>query len=70
MIVIWNAPERTQQDVRNAVLKAFDQERRANDLLNRAKRAVEIAIEDSETAALRVLDETCRDFHDQNDALK
>jgi type I restriction enzyme, S subunit len=56
-IVIWDGPEHIQQDVRSAVLAAFDQERQACDLLDRAKRAVEIAIEDSEVAALRFLDE-------------
>lgn len=55
--VVWDAPDETQQRVRNAILAAFDDERRAEDLLNRAKRAVEIAIENSEADALSFLDE-------------
>ena len=39
------------------VKQGFAFRQRARDLLNRAKRAVEIAIEDSEAAALRFLDE-------------
>ncbi|MDQ6703044.1 MAG: hypothetical protein M3Z96_08070 [Pseudomonadota bacterium] len=39
------------------VKQGFAARQRARDLLNRAKRAVEIAIEDNEAAALRFLDE-------------
>lgn len=56
-IMIWEAPDRVQQSVRAAILSAFDEERRANDLLEAAKRAVEIAIEDGEPAAMAYLDQ-------------
>lgn len=56
-IMIWDAPDRVQQSVRAAILSAFDEERRANDLLEAAKRAVEIAIEDGEPAAMAYLDQ-------------
>lgn len=46
-----------QQAVREAILSAFDEERRANDLLEAAKRAVEIAIVDGEPAATAFLDQ-------------
>ncbi|WP_417281120.1 restriction endonuclease subunit S [Celeribacter sp.] len=55
-IVFWDAPDQVQTDVRDAVLSAFREERRAQDLLDAAKRAVEIAIEDGEPAALDFLD--------------
>ncbi|TCP63456.1 hypothetical protein EV663_101726 [Rhodovulum bhavnagarense] len=55
-IVFWDAPDHVQIDVRDAVLSAFNQERRAQDLLEAAKRAVEIAIDDGEPAALAFLD--------------
>jgi N-6 DNA Methylase len=56
-IVVWDAPEETQRRIREAILKSFDQERKATDLLERAKRAVEFAIEENEDAALRFLKE-------------
>lgn len=56
-IMIWDAPDTVQQSVRAAILSAFDEERRANDLLEAAKRAVEIAIEDGEPAAMAYLDQ-------------
>jgi len=55
-VVFWNAPDHVQAKVRNAVLSAFNQERRAQELLEGAKRAVEIAIEGGEPAALAFLD--------------
>lgn len=54
-IVAWDAPDEVQQSVRNSVLSAFGAERRAKSLLDAAKRAVEIAIEGSEAAALAYL---------------
>ncbi|WFS64710.1 hypothetical protein CFBP4996_09130 [Agrobacterium leguminum] len=57
-IVFWDAPDRVQTDVRDAVMSAFNQGRRARDLLEAAKRSVEIAIEDTETAAIAFLDAT------------
>jgi type I restriction enzyme M protein len=56
-IVIWDAPDDVQRAVRKSVLSAFDEERRAANLLEAAKRAVEIAIEDGEDAAMAFLDE-------------
>ena len=56
-IMIWDAPDAVQQSVRAAIFSAFDEERRANDLLEAAKCAVEIAIEDGESAAMAYLDQ-------------
>ncbi|WP_206436991.1 hypothetical protein [Paracoccus haematequi] len=55
-IVFWDAPDHVQASVRHAVLSAFKQERCAHDLLEAAKHAVEIAIEDGEATALGFLD--------------
>lgn len=54
-IFFWNAPQEIQLKIRGAILSALDQERRARELLEAAKRAVEIAIEENEAAALRYL---------------
>jgi type I restriction enzyme S subunit len=54
-IVIWDAPNEVQQQARDAILSAFQQEQRANELPDAAKRAVEIAIEDGEPAAAAFL---------------
>lgn len=56
-IVVWDAPNDVQQSVRMAILSAFDEERWANDLLEVAKHAVEIAIEDGELAGMSYLDQ-------------
>jgi type I restriction enzyme, S subunit len=56
-IIVWDAPKKVQMEVRGAILSAFDQECSARELLDRAKRAVEIAIEENEAAALRYLEE-------------
>ena len=53
----WDAPATVQADIRQAVNASFQQKQRATQLLDAAKRAVEIAIEDSETAALAYLAE-------------
>lgn len=53
--VVWLAPEAIQQSIRKAIEAAAINRRRAIGLLDAAKRAVEIAIEDSEDAALRYL---------------
>ena len=54
-IVFWDAPADIQTAVRDAVLSAFTKERRAQELLEFAKHAVEIAIEDGEAAAMTFL---------------
>ena len=54
--IIWRAPNDIERAIRQAVLSAFEAERRAGERLEAAKRAVEIAIERDETAALRFLD--------------
>ena len=54
-IVFWDAPADIQTTVRDAVLSAFTKERRAQELLEFAKHAVEIAIEDGEAAAMTFL---------------
>ena len=56
-IVFWDAPADIQTTVRNAVLSAFTEECRAQELLEFAKRAVEIAIEDGEGAATTFLNQ-------------
>jgi type I restriction enzyme M protein len=56
-IVIWDAPEAVQASVRDSIMSAFREERRANYVLGAAKRAVEIAIERGEPAALAYLDQ-------------
>lgn len=54
---VWLAPEAIQQEIRQAVESGFAAKQRATELLEAAKRAVEIAIEDSEAAALAYLAE-------------
>lgn len=56
-IVFWDTPKEIQRAVRDAVQTAFGTERRAADLLDATKRAVEIAIEDGEPAALAYLNQ-------------
>ncbi|MEQ1439923.1 hypothetical protein AAG565_11200 [Fontimonas sp. SYSU GA230001] len=53
--LVWVAPQSLQQHVRALVEQSFAQRQRATRLLDAAKRAVEIAIEDSEAAALAYL---------------
>ncbi len=49
---VWIAPPKLQREVRDAVNRSFEARQRAAKLLDAAKRAVEIAIENSEVAAL------------------
>lgn len=49
---VWIAPPAVQTDIRQAVETSYAKKQRAAKLLDAAKRAVEIAIEDSEAAAL------------------
>jgi len=49
---VWVAPRALQLEIRGLVEKSFAHRQRATHLLDAAKRAVEIAIEDSEAAAL------------------
>lgn len=49
------APSTVQQEVHDLVVSAFSAQRKAHALLEAAKRAVEIAIEDSEAAAMAYL---------------
>ncbi len=56
-IIVWDAPRKTQDKVRDQVLAAFALEHKAQSLLDAAKRAVEIAIEEGEKAALRYLED-------------
>lgn len=53
---IWLAPSKLQQSIRKQVEQSFAHKQEAMRLLDAAKRAVEIAIEDSESAALAFLD--------------
>ncbi|MEO1768016.1 hypothetical protein [Thiobacter aerophilum] len=52
---VWVAPQSLQLDIRKLVEQSFAHRQRAARLLDAAKRAVEIAIEDSEAAALAYL---------------
>ncbi|ASK88361.1 hypothetical protein [Sphingorhabdus sp. SMR4y] len=56
-ILVWNAPEALQIEIAEAIQQSFELEGRANQLLVDAKRAVEIAIEGSEAAALAYIAE-------------
>lgn len=51
-IVIWDAPKELQQEIADAIQRSFAMENQASELLAAAKRAVEIAIEDGEAAAI------------------
>ena len=53
---IWLAPKKLQQSIRQHVEHSFAQKQEAKRLLDDTKRAVEIAIEDSESAALAFLE--------------
>lgn len=53
---VWIAPPEVQNEIRRSIEKSFKQKQRANQLLDAAKRAVEIAIEDSESSALKYLE--------------
>lgn len=53
---VWVAPEPIQQEIRNSVLDSFHQRQCATELLDAAKRAVEIAIEQDELSALAYLE--------------
>lgn len=53
---VWIAPAPIQTQIRLAVEKSHKQKQRAAQLLDAAKRAVEIAIEDSEAAAFKYLE--------------
>lgn len=49
---VWNAPPKIQVEIRSQIEQSHMVRRQAKQLLEAAKRAVEIAIEDSEAAAL------------------
>lgn len=57
-IKVWDAPDSIQQRTRKSILSAFDAERRSKALLEAAKRAIEIAIEENESAAVAWLEIT------------
>lgn len=54
---IWIAPSKVQRTIRDKIEGAFAARNSAKDLLARAQRAVEIAIEKNEASALRFLNE-------------
>lgn len=56
-IVIWDAPKDVQKSVRDTIMSAFREERRANDLMEAAKSAVEIALEHGDPTAIAYLNE-------------
>lgn len=53
--VVWNAEKDFQKQIRKYIEDSFQMKRRASELLEAAKRAVEIAIESSEEEALTYL---------------
>jgi type I restriction enzyme M protein len=55
--LVWHAPDETQRAIRTSIERAHSARREARTLLEQAKRAVELAIEQSEAAALVYLDE-------------
>lgn len=60
---VWVAPPAVQKDIRQLIEKSYEQRQRATKLLEVAKRAVEIAIENSETAALAYLEQAAPPVH-------
>lgn len=54
-ITFWDAPKHVQRSIRDAVLSAFTEEHRAQNFLDTAKHAAEIAIEKDEDCALSYL---------------
>lgn len=60
---IWIAPAAVQAKIRKSVETSHEQRQQATQLLDAAKRAVEIAIEDSEAAALAYLDQVAPHAH-------
>jgi type I restriction enzyme M protein len=60
---VWIAPDSVQAEIRQAVENSYAQKQRASQLLDAAKRAVEIAIEDSEAAAMAYLDQVAPNIH-------
>ena len=54
---VWRAPKPVQLEIRGQVERSFAECQRANRLLDAAKHAVEIAVEESEQSALRYLGE-------------
>lgn len=60
---VWVAPAAIQDKIRKSVETSHAQRQRAALLLDAAKRAVEIAIEDSEAAALAYLDRVAPRVH-------
>lgn len=59
--MVWDAPEEVQASIRQLVIQSFEAKQRATQLLDAAKRAVEIAIEESEDAALAHLQLVAKD---------
>ncbi len=53
--VVWDAPEDIQSKIANFVLNAYNLEAQSNQLLDVAKKAVEIAIEENEGKALQFI---------------
>jgi type I restriction enzyme M protein len=56
--LVWVAPTATQRSVKQAIESSFQEKQRSTILLDTARRAVEIAIEVSEAAALAYLAES------------
>jgi type I restriction enzyme M protein len=55
--IIWDAPKEIQSQIKNYIEQAEKLEKQSKHLLSLAKQAVEIAIEQSEEAALKFIDE-------------
>ena len=63
---VWFAPLEVQTSIRSSVEQSFAQRQRATQLLEAAKRAVEIAIETDEESALAYLNQTSEVCDDGN----
>jgi len=60
--LIWIAPKEVQKEIEEMILSAFELENQSNHLLEVAKRAVEIAIEEDEKVALMWVTEQTKDI--------
>jgi type I restriction enzyme S subunit len=60
--LIWIAPKEVQKKIEEMILSTFELENRFNHLLEVAKRAVEMAIEEDEKVALKWVTDQTKDI--------
>ncbi|MBA2762064.1 MAG: restriction endonuclease subunit S, partial [Segetibacter sp.] len=53
--IVWDAPQEVQSKIAEYVLQAYDLEKQSQQLLEAAKQAVEIAIEEGEEKAMEFI---------------